>query len=286
MIIPTSNLVKAAQAISKMNEKKLADFFRDFEKKQEVLYSYIIANADNMKNEDAREDFTYVFSVIWKTYDSLKGGTKTITTKELEKKEQEHIKGWETFSSITNPKEEEAFVKAFINQPEIWDFMIDIIFPDPDKPDQTNFTEKDIAIAFACVNLMTAVLNDAASITTGKKEVSKKPAAKKPAAKKPAAKKPAAKKPAAKKPVAKKPTAKKPVAKKPTAKKPVAKKPVAKKPAAKKPVAKKPVAKKPAAKKPVAKKAVTKKPAAKKPVAKKPAAKKPVAKKPAVKKSK
>jgi len=154
------DLVKAAKSISRMNEKQVTEFFMNFEKKQPELFSYIIANADHMKNEDAREDFTYIFSVIWKTYENLNVKIARISTKELEKKEKEHIKGWEKFADITNEKKVDDFAKKFINQPEVWDFMLDMIFPDEDKPEDTIFSEDETAIAFACINLMTALLND------------------------------------------------------------------------------------------------------------------------------
>lgn len=154
------DLVKAAKSISRMNEKQVTEFFMNFEKKQPELFSYIIANADHMKNDDVREDFTYIFSVIWKTYENLNVKIARISTKELEKKEKEHIKGWEKFADITNEKKIDDFAKKFIYQPEVWDFMLDMIFPDEDKPEETIFSEDETAIAFACINLMTALLND------------------------------------------------------------------------------------------------------------------------------
>lgn len=176
--ITAKELVKAAREMSRMDEKKITAFFNNFEKKQPVLYTYIIANGENIKNEDAREDFTYIFSIIWKSYDNLKMQMQEISVKELEKKEKEHIKGWEKFASIKDPKKEEAFVATFINQPEIWDFMLDIVFPD-ENPDQSNFTENDTAIAFAVVNLMTDLLSGSLNGSAEKKKTAVKPAAKK-----------------------------------------------------------------------------------------------------------
>ncbi len=286
MTISLKDVLKACKGVTSMEEKKIISFFKDFEKKQPVLYSYIIANAEQMKNDDARNDFAYIFSVVWKCYDSMNGKMSIITEEQLTKKENEHIKGWEKFSTIKTDKEEDAFVKKFITQPEIWDFMLDVIYPEESNPDETNFSQDETAIAFACINLMTALLNDKVGTPAAapKKEVAakKKVVAKKKVAAKKAA--PAKKTAAApkKKAVAKKATAKPVVKKKAAAKPKATAKKVVKKAAPAKKVVKKAPAKKVVAKKATAKK-VVKKPAAKKVVAK--AAPKKVVKKVAPKKA-
>lgn len=161
IIIKDKQMNDAIKAIEAMTPKKFEKFLADFGEQQPEIFSYLMANADAIKNADAQDEFVFIFAVIWKCYLNLKIQMNKVSAKELEKKENAHIKGWDKLASITDIKEKEKFVNKFIAQPSLWNFMHDIIIPDPEKPTETNFTsDDDTAIVFACTNLLTALLND------------------------------------------------------------------------------------------------------------------------------
>jgi hypothetical protein len=161
IIINEDQLIEAIEGINGMTPKKFEKFFHDFSERQPNVVGYLMACADNIKNEDARDEFVYICSVIWHCYDKLKLPMAKIGEKELEKKEKEQIKAWEKLAAITDPKEEKKYTRKFLTQPQLWQFMNEIITPDEKHPDQTNFdNEDDIAMTYACVNLLIELLND------------------------------------------------------------------------------------------------------------------------------
>jgi len=68
-IINDKQIDRAYIAIDKMTEKQAEKYYMDFNDAQPHLFSYLIGNSEEMHNEDARDDFIFIISVIWECYE-------------------------------------------------------------------------------------------------------------------------------------------------------------------------------------------------------------------------
>jgi hypothetical protein len=157
--ITEKQLIKAIDKINGLDSKKYTKFIEDFAKKQPDLVTYMVVSTENLSDPAARDEVIYLLSVIWEAYLSLNVPLSKITNKEIEKMEAQQILAWEKLAEITDDKEEEAFTKKFISQPNIWSFMNELVMPEY-NPESCFKNEDDIALTYAIINLAIVLLND------------------------------------------------------------------------------------------------------------------------------
>jgi hypothetical protein len=165
--ITESRLVKAIDKINGFDTDQYTKFIETFAKKQPDLLTYMLVSAESLSDPSGRDDLIYLLSVIWESYLSLNLPIAKINNKEIEKKEAEQITEWEKLSDIEDEAQEAAFTKKFITQPNLWNFMNEIVMPD--EKGKTNFKkEDDVALTYAIINLAIVLLNDKVKKAAGK----------------------------------------------------------------------------------------------------------------------
>ena len=156
--ITDKKLFKAIDRINGLAVKDYTALIEDFAKKQPALIKYIVDNTESLSKPAARDEAIYMISVVWQCYLDLKRPIGKITTKDIAKTEKQQMRSWEKLAAITDEKEEDAFAKKFITQPQIWAFLNEIVLPEDKK--KSNFNKKtDVALAYALVNLVVSLLD-------------------------------------------------------------------------------------------------------------------------------
>lgn len=158
--ITDKQIDKAIAKIDKMDEAQFGKFFDSFSKSQPELFDYILHYSDALHNDEARDEFIFIMSVIWECYRSLKLKLAEVTVKEINSMEKTQMKEWEKLNTLKAGKEEDAFIKKFITQPALWAFMTETAFEDPEKPQNSNFShDDDIAILYSSTKMMCGLLD-------------------------------------------------------------------------------------------------------------------------------
>jgi hypothetical protein len=157
--ISEKQLGKAIDYINELDVKSYSTFMNDFAKKQPNLVSYMVANAESLSNDAARDELVYLLSIIWICYNSLKLPITKILKREIDKSEKTQLDDWQKLSEITDEKKEAAFTRKFIAQPIIWSFMNSIVLPQGKQ--KSNFKkDEDVALTYALINLVTFLLDE------------------------------------------------------------------------------------------------------------------------------
>jgi hypothetical protein len=157
--ISEKHLMKAIEKVNGLDTEKYTKFIESFAKKQPELLTYMLVSAESLSDPGGRDDLIYILSVFWEAYLSLNVPIGKITNKEIEKREIDQISGWEKLANMEDDTKEATFTKKFISQPNLWDFMNEIVLPD--AKGKTNFKkDDDVALTYACVNLAISLLND------------------------------------------------------------------------------------------------------------------------------
>ena len=145
--IKETTILEAFDRLDGLSDKQYEEFFVDLGEAQPELMSYIMEFSESLENEEASEDMVFLLAIIFISYEIItEEPVPHVDEDLLDKAEEKIIAQLQELEKIEGDELQTAFIEKNQRQPELMEYISDIMGGDEEFP--SNFTEEEMGLAY------------------------------------------------------------------------------------------------------------------------------------------